>query len=163
MTNREDLKAAFVHFAEMFEIPTQYRAKFETVIWKNINDIRKAVKEAESLFAYKWESELAKQTLIERGERFPFLKEQLDLVITKIIKLAHVNRAFRNAERVVSTMPYLKIDRGPQLVECPIHTQYHGKVFPVKDEFWYDYPLAKHLDCYCQIRGVSKYELNNSR
>ncbi len=163
MTNKDDFKPAFVHFADMFDVPTEYRAKFQALVWKNINDKRKAVKEAEALFSYKWESELAKQTLIDRGEKFPFLKEQLDLVVGNIIRLTNINRAFRNAERVVSSMPYLKIDRGPQLLDCPIHKEFHGKVFPVKDDFWSHHPVAKHIDCSCHIRSISERELNNSR
>ncbi|EOX4471877.1 hypothetical protein [Vibrio parahaemolyticus] len=155
MTNRDDLKAAFIYFAEVFDVPKQYRSKFENLLWKNLNDKRKALKEAEVLFPYNWESEFAKQTLIDRQEKFPYLKEQLELIVFKILRLANVNRQFRNAERVASTMPYLKIERGPQSVDCPVHSKHHGKIIPLKDDFWSDYPVAKHVDCYCQIRSIS--------
>lgn len=161
-TNKKDLQYSFSHFASIFDIPSDLRQKMESIIWDNINNKRVAVKNLEALLPNTWTSQSAQDALIARGERFPYLKEQLNFIVGKIICLAHINRQFRDATNTKSALPYLKIEQGPTIIECPIHSSFFGKLYEVSDDFWSNYPVGKDIDCSCTVRGVTKYEFNNS-
>ncbi|MFA0026597.1 hypothetical protein AB4369_27260, partial [Vibrio sp. 10N.261.49.A5] len=151
-TNQSDLNLSFSHSAEIFGIPSNLRSSMESVIWDNINNKRMAIKKLESKFPYEWTSQVAKDALIARGERFPYLKEQLDFIVGYVIKLAHVNRQFRDADKTKRLLPYLKIMRGSAIIDCPIHSEFIDHVYEVTDKFWIKYPVGKHIDCSCSIR-----------
>lgn len=146
--------------ADQAGISPEIRPELLKGITDHQNDPRKAAKAVElglsKLTNFEWKD--GERFLQECQSQKATPKNLVALFANWVMGWVNVKAQYQRAQRAKVTHPYLLLERGPVICECPIHGDDEGIILKIDDPYWQTHPLRETVFCRCLIRSVSKRE-----
>jgi len=151
-------KTFFARYANEAGVPQEIRETFCAELFDARNDPQAGQRVAEKHFAtYEFNWPRGTEELSQKGKKGTY-KQHCRLFARKISSrtMSQHNHASKRAANP-HFFPYAKIEPGPSLNLCPVHSKYFGKFLPHGDPAL-NSQFREHPDCKCWIQIVTRSE-----